>query len=155
VNLALRESFAYLTLYGGDVSEWLRDNWMGRWHVRINVICQIVAGITSVIAGLNPGRLILLNATGSGSTFPGGIWGIAGFAVALLSMALVGLGDVMNMIIEIVRSVGVCCLTFIIPGLVFIRSFRADRLGHGIGAGILVLIGLVFVVLTFYDRLSD
>jgi hypothetical protein len=155
VFLSVRESFGYLTLCGADVSQWLRDNWMGLWYVKINEFCQIIAGIASLIAGLNPGRFILLNAVDSGSTVPEGIWGIAGFAIALLSMPLIGVGDIMNTIIEIVHTVGICCLTFIIPGLVFIKSFGTDRLGHSIGAGILVLIGLVFVVLTFYDILRD
>jgi hypothetical protein len=149
-----RGFFAYCSFYGANMTDYLRNAFGDRWYVRGAEIAEILIGVTSIAGAVNPARFVMLNAIEEAADIPIGIWGFTGFAISMIAMVFIELGDVALTVLKIIHIVGCALLTFILPEIVFISVLGKTRTGHFFGAILMIVVGVSFIVIALYDALA-
>jgi hypothetical protein len=155
VYSALREVISYLTLFGENVTSWWRANHSTLWYVQVNEICELIFGLTLGCGTINTARYILLSLISEQATFPTVPWFSTGMVVALLSLAFTGVNSTITLVTEVIHATGVCILTFVVPGILFVKVFGKERKRHTVLACIVVVIGFGFSFFSAFQGIAD
>jgi ABC-type cobalamin transport system permease subunit len=137
------------------MTNYLRDVFGGLWYVRGAEIVEVVIGILSIPTGVNPARFILLNIIEETSDIPTGILGITGFAISMIAMVFIGLGETAMKVFNVMHIIGCALLTFILPAIIFLKVFGKTRPAHFAGAILMNLVGVAFIVIALYEGIAD
>jgi ABC-type cobalamin transport system permease subunit len=132
------------------MTEHLRQEFGGLWYVRATEIIEVLAGVVAITAGINPARFLMLNIIEESADIPSAIWGITGFAIAMIAMIFIELGDAAFHVVNIIHIIGCALLTFILPMFSFLKIIGKSSPVHFAGSILMIIVGVALIVIAFF-----